>query len=506
MSTPGFAEDNDIFGECSTTVEPNILVVIDSSGSMGTAVGSSTRIEIAREAVKSIIDDYADNNRFGIMRFHSYSGGWILAKCELKDTYILDINGDLKTGTALETALTAYKTYLKGIVSNVPANGHTPLAETLFEAGLYFAGEASEFNSGTYTSPQGYRCRKNYIILMTDGQPYSDYNELRGKSINGVALDNYVTNLYPKSGSSYYYTLDPELHNVAKLLFENDINDQLPASGVTTFVKQNVLTYPIGFGSSLGTKEKALLQDTADEGQGVGEGMGTLGDASTAANLEGVFHSIMAEIEEKKTTFASPIVPIAASSNAYAGNSVYLSMFKPDDDNSQWVGNLKKYRLNENNEFISCNSDEKILDAGVIKATARSCWSTANDGPYVAQGGAGAKLLANSSRNIIYNDASGTDGFLTFDSTNLSTLTPLVDYFPYVDDGTITMDDFVKKITMEGEDSETGWKLYDLNHSKPAIAAYANDKKYLFVGSNGGMLHCIDDFNGDEKWAFIPKE
>ncbi|MCP4552170.1 MAG: hypothetical protein GY834_09070, partial [Bacteroidetes bacterium] len=47
---------------------------------------------------------------------------------------------------------------------------------------------------------------------------------------------------------------------------------------------------------------------------------------------------------------------------------------------------------------------------------------------------------------------------------------------------------------------------YDLNHSKPAIAAYANDKKYLFVGSNGGMLHCIDDFNGDEKWAFIPKE
>ncbi|MCP4551834.1 MAG: VWA domain-containing protein, partial [Bacteroidetes bacterium] len=138
MSTPGFAEDNDIFGECSTTVEPNILVVIDSSGSMGTAVGSSTRIKIAREAVKNIIDDYADNNRFGIMRFHSRSGGWILAKCELKDTYILDINGDLKTGTDLETALTAYKTYLKGIVSNVPANGHTPLAETLFEAGLYF--------------------------------------------------------------------------------------------------------------------------------------------------------------------------------------------------------------------------------------------------------------------------------------------------------------------------------------------------------------------------------
>ena len=50
------------------------------------------------------------------------------------------------------------------------------------------------------------------------------------------------------------------------------------------------------------------------------------------------------------------------------------------------------------------------------------------------------------------------------------------------------------------------WKLGDLNHSKPAIASYGTNTSYIFVGSNDGMLHCFDDSNGKETWAFVPKE
>ena len=53
------------------------------------------------------------------------------------------------------------------------------------------------------------------------------------------------------------------------------------------------------------------------------------------------------------------------------------------------------------------------------------------------------------------------------------------------------------------------WRLGDLNHSRPAIAVYGLGDKtaaYIFVGSNDGMLHCFNDDDGEEAWAFIPRE
>lgn len=40
-------------------------------------------------------------------------------------------------------------------------------------------------------------------------------------------------------------------------------------------------------------------------------------------------------------------------------------------------------------------------------------------------------------------------------------------------------------------------------HSEPLITTYANGKSYIFVGSNEGFLHCIDDSTGKEVWAFV---
>ncbi|MCP3900705.1 MAG: hypothetical protein GY707_13435, partial [Desulfobacteraceae bacterium] len=161
--------------------------------------------------------------------------------------------------------------------------------------------------------------------------------------------------------------------------------------------------------------------------------------------------------------------------------------------------NLKKYKLNDNNEFVSEHNDVPILDNdGYVIETARSSWSSADDGPYVAQGGMGEKLLDNGARNIIYDDASGTNGFKEFNTTNLT-----IGDFDFITTAA-GLTAHVDEIRMTAETSANdGWKLYDLNHSKPAMASYGTDK-YLFVGSNGGMLHCVDDSDGEEVWAFIP--
>ena len=65
-------------------------------------------------------------------------------------------------------------------IDELTASGYTPLAEILYEAGLYFKGAQSYFNWATstqkvqYTSPIEYYCQKNYVILMTDGMSTMD--------------------------------------------------------------------------------------------------------------------------------------------------------------------------------------------------------------------------------------------------------------------------------------------------------------------------------------------
>ncbi|MBT9614267.1 MAG: hypothetical protein IV108_13470 [Burkholderiales bacterium] len=53
----------------------------------------------------------------------------------------------------------------------------TPLAESLYEVTRYFRGLSSYYNSGvSYTSPIQYRCQKNFTIVITDGLPTYDNN------------------------------------------------------------------------------------------------------------------------------------------------------------------------------------------------------------------------------------------------------------------------------------------------------------------------------------------
>ena len=111
---------------------------------------TESRIDVAKEVITDLINT-TTGVRFGVMRFNNDQGGRVVAEC----------------GTDKSTLITE--------IANITADGWTPLAETLAEAGLYFAGKDSWFNSGvTYTSPMQERCQKNYIIIMTDGQPTED--------------------------------------------------------------------------------------------------------------------------------------------------------------------------------------------------------------------------------------------------------------------------------------------------------------------------------------------
>ena len=439
--------------------------------------GASSRISVAQTVVKGLIND-SENIRFGLMRFNGNDGGRIVAECGTS-------KGDLISS-----------------VNALTADDWTPLAETLAEAGLYFAGMDSWFNSGvTYTSPMQERCQKNYIIIMTDGEPTQDRNWrlTSGTYINGDNIgdyDNDGDDFYSDSDNEVYqfppYNPSDYLDDVAKYLYERDCN---PALGTgTSFERQNIITYTIGFKS-----EQQLLQDTATNGGG---------EYYTANNISGLsesFEEIMASISDANAVFVSPVVPVSRMNRAYTGNFVYLGFFNPQPS-GRWHGNLKKYGLGSSGEILDADGVEATLPDGTIKDNARSYWSSSPDGPNVTAGGAGEVLLDQTSRNLYtYMD---TQASLTHTDNQFSTENSLVTNSVLNVSSDTERTDLINDVY----GGESSWIMGDIIHSQPAVVHYDTngdgelDSSFIFLGTNDGMLHCFDDSDGSEVWGFIPPD
>ena len=314
-----------------------------------------SRIEVAQQVVTDLIYN-TTGVRFGLMRFNPDQGGRLVAAC----------------GTDASALITE--------VANITADGWTPLAETLAEAGLYFAGMDSWYNSGTYTSPMQERCQKNYIILMTDGQPTQDidYRLTDADYINGDKIGDYDND---HSGDEYDYSDDGSdyLDDVAKYLYENDCNPTLGDG--TTFDKQNIVTYTIGFKTS-----HQLLQDTASNGGG------EYYTADNISELALAFDEILTAISEENAVFVAPVVPISRMNRTYAGDKIYLGFFKPQQS-GRWIGNIKRYALDDNGILFDATGAEACTPDGLIKDNALSFWTIlGNDGPDVEKGGAAEML------------------------------------------------------------------------------------------------------------------
>ena len=329
-----------------------------------------SRISVAKDVLTDLINT-TTGVRFGMMVFNYEQGGRLAAECG-----------------------TDKATLLSGIASAGP-EGWTPLAETLAEAGLYFAGKPSWFNSGvTYTSPMQERCQKNYIIIMTDGEPTKDRDhrlydtayingdiigDYDGDHSGGSEFDNYAD-----SGSDY-------LDDVAKYLYENDCNPSLGDG--TSFDKQNITTFTIGFKTS-----QSLLQRTAADGGG------EYFTAENYSSLTEAFHQIMSSIVEKNAVFVAPVVPISRMNRVYAGDKIYLGFFKPQQD-GRWIGNIKRYALEHDGTLKDARGSVATTPDGLIKDNALSWWTTlSNDGPAVEKGGAAEALSrsidSNATRNV----------------------------------------------------------------------------------------------------------
>ena len=126
----------------------------------GKGAQSGKKINVAKDTIKNLIDT-TTGVRFGLMVFNNSEGGHLVAPCADRNSQ-------------------AQKDALKSIIDGFSANGWTPLAETLAEAGRYFARQPSWFDTGVdYADPSTFGGTEHACLVEMPEELYHHHDGWR---------------------------------------------------------------------------------------------------------------------------------------------------------------------------------------------------------------------------------------------------------------------------------------------------------------------------------------
>ncbi len=224
--------------------------------------------------------------------------------------------------------------------------------------------------------------------------------------------------------------------------------------------------------------------------------------------------------DEAGGAFTSFIAPVIPPSNTTSGQFAYLALFRPTGQNL-WEGDVEKFGLDEEGNFIDANGEPALDAEGNIKPTAQPFWAARDWADPLK-----TNYVHNWTRKIYtYLGLSYdlTDSSNEFRASN-SMITPHV-----LGDPQHSVSDIINYIRGadvldENGDHDTtenrSFILGDVMHSTPLVVRYkyadGTSETYVFFGANDGMLHAVRDMStnsngnithyGEEAWAFIPPD
>ncbi|MCA9772896.1 MAG: hypothetical protein KC466_10850, partial [Myxococcales bacterium] len=491
----------------TTATEPNVLILLDNSGSMNFLVNppagfdnytnyspspwSAGNLDISGGLYTKWCSNLGSNvsrtlpakgfrGEFLNWFYCQYSGDpndvdlttrWDVAK-DATTQLINGTNGvrfgmmhfNSSNGGYIAEPVGASKADLVADIDGVFPNTWTPLGETAEDALEYFKG-----NNGSYASPIQETCQKNFFVIVTDGEPTQDLSV--SSYLQDYDNDGNDPGTYDSSGSDY-------LDDVVYYMNQNDMSSTY--DGV-----QNVITYVIGFNVDAG-----ILSDAAANGQG------EYINAYNASELVDALETVVADIINQGSS-GGAVAVLTTSENDQ--DRLFRAKFTP----GSWEGQLENYEL-------PLNGDPPVWDAGAIlngrNASARNMWTaldTADADTRIDD------AIEFTSGNANTTDAGGTHLYemFGFSSPSLSKGQSLIDY--------------LRGSSVTGKRDRDGWKLGDIVYSSPVVVGppvrFYHDNDYLtyrydnrtrarhiYVSANDGALHNFD-LNGDEEWAFLPQ-
>lgn len=543
-------------------VEPNILIILDRSGSMArdvggggadtdcssptypnplSATGDYSRICIARQVLFDLLD--ANNNnaintedqtylgvRLGYGRFiHVPRSPATGASEGAAPAYA---NGSISVINDIGTAYTT----LWDNINSLSTGGYTPLGTALSEALSYFQ------NAASITGDTCKSCRKNYVILVTDGADTVTCAAGDESAANRRATV-YAANALRDAGVNVFIVgfggdLSATLQRTLNWAAFYGGTDNLAAanSGSTAAIS------PADLGSAL-----------CDATAAVDPGSQALsGYAFLATNASELASAIKQAIDEARTGSYTRSQPVLTAS----GDKIYAGFF----DLPGWKGHLNAW-----------NVDAATGDIEFLGSTFSYCSASPASNPYNALYDAGTTLTNSSctgyvapSARKIYTAVGApipsriwlnvSSGSAAYDNTNMTNsgqqqgdlcaalnITGFNCNANYASPDTSNPDgnaneliNFIRFSSTTfngsggtrdaGSTSSPQWRFGDVWHSTPTIvgppkgvfnsAGYGNFKtnniarqQVIIVGANDGMLHAFDDngagARGKELWAFI---
>jgi type IV pilus assembly protein PilY1 len=485
----------------------------------GGATLQMSRLEVV-QSVSTMLASSIDGVNLGLMRFSSNGTGSNDAAAE----------GGMVTHevAAIETARASIVSRL----NSYNADGWTPLSETMYEAGQYLMGRAVDYgvnsqirpgtpfpsvaasrlpsNTSVYDSPIDYKCQKNVVILLTDGEPTQD-NSADSKITGLPGYTGATGDAGRTCGETGWGRC---LDEMAGYLFNSDLS---PLEG-----QQNASTYVVGFGDDVAGSPR--LDRVAAAG-----GTSTAYEARNVTDLMIALQDIFRDLLERNTTFVTPSVTVNAFNRAQTLDDLFVSVFKPSDT-LRWPGNLKKYRLVDGT-IRDANGAVAVGSDGFFAPGTQSFWSSTPDEHLVDVGGARSRLPLPAARQVYTHIASAGQQRLAHASNalTLANTTYITDALLGTGAPGPTRDDVinwarghdVRDEDGDGDVAEIARRMGDPLHGRPAVVTYAQTGRdpnllekdtVVFLPTNDGFLHAIGGWSdiaaggGRELWAFAPEE
>lgn len=517
LAAVSYADDTEIYfakadvDNVENEPRANVMIMLDTSGSMRlceTGSGQSwcprvneRRINLLHDALEGIINNTPDSVNIGLGRFDagtmSPDGGHVLVP-------VVPVND--KTKPYFEEAIRNINPQGKkpnpGSGQDVSPYGYTPTARAYAEMARYMLGLQADHSystlptvtvcdqdgdpeckgfprtvsaitsctgrncKGTYISPvnTSNQCETNHIILFTDGEPTEP---------EAVSLDGSVSCSSGRSGTNNY---------TCQTRIARHLNSESNSLGVPIY------THNIGL--YMGNNESNM--------RGVSDaGGGQTHDSNSAESLLSAFLTTIDLIDAQSRSITAPGVAVNTLNRFQHLDELYYSVFQPAKS-SFWEGNLKRYKL-VGDEIHGADGNAIDESTGYFSSTARDIWGNVVDGADATKGGARSQL---SERKLFYSNPPGVNGVratseLVWANANNASQVPKNDFF-----------DWPEGVTISRENMFHGLKNMwaDPMHSVPLMVNYGGNRNYVFVSTNGGMLHAIDTSNGREVSAFMPYE
>ncbi len=534
------ADDTEIYFTGLVEENPNVLFVLDRSGSMGREGNSgNSRLEELQAALTGFIENAAEevNLNLGIM---IYSQNVTLEQplVTLDENNVGEIEnvvdsitagGRTSTLLALETA----RKYFSGELTvdvELPDTGETPASDLLTDG----TESAPIVVSTTLPTPITDECQANHIVLVTDGSP-SPSLELVEELEQGVLRET----LEQRAAEGLIDTASCLQQDVAGQSAQNSIGNGNCGAELARYMYQNdllpgtiaganvVQTHTIGF--NFDDPWLATLSDETTGGGGTHHEVESLNQLEEA--LTNVFNSV------GSASFAAPTVSNDSFNQSRHRDELYFAPFKPSD-RVRWTGNYKKYRLavdvnvdangdaildaNGNVEFeprvVDVNNNPIVDEFGNTIATSQSFWADAPDGAAVADGGFAGNLTPYENRFWytdfgVDTDANGVLEPVRITENDIDDITPAI-LGAGSDPERDTLMSWALAPDVPFENNTIRSYVADSLHGSPQLLTYNSSTsidpnvrtEVLYAATNQGVLHAIDPLSGEELWSYSPVE